>query len=140
MNWSVLVIHEEPLFLAVVRLMLEPAGAIVLGAENGPDALEKMRQEQPDMVILALKRADVDDSILCEWLRREGGTADLPIIVVGAGGRPQEDRQNDRDGAIRYLPSPMSRNDLLRHLFEVIRGSPAGERLAYARSHQALAR
>jgi len=140
MKCSVLVIHEEPLFLALVRLMLEPVGAVVLGAEDGSDALEKVRREQPDMVILALRRPDVDGPILCDWLQQERGTADLPIIVVGAGERPQGNRQNDRASAIRYLPSPMSRNDLLRNVFEAIRGSPAGKRLAFAHPHQALAR
>jgi len=120
MNWSVLVVDDEPLTQDLLRLMLEPAGFRVTGAEHGLEALQKIQQSKPDIMILDVMMPHMDGITVCRKIRSNPETADLPIVMLSGKTHLNAVEEGIEAGANRYLAKPMSRNDLIQNLREVL--------------------
>jgi|SRR5690606_13555082 CheY-like chemotaxis protein len=120
MNWSVLVVDDEPLTQDLLRLMLEPAGFRVTGAEHGLEALQKIQQSKPDIMILDVMMPHMDGITVCRKIRSNPETADLPIVMLSGKTHLNAVEEGMEAGANRYLAKPMSRNDLIQNLREVL--------------------
>ena len=120
MNWSVLVVDDEPLTQDLLRLMLEPAGFRVTGAEHGLEALQKIQQSKPDIMILDVMMPHMDGITVCRKVRSNPETADLPIVMLSGKTHLNAVEEGMEAGANRYLAKPMSRNDLIQNLREVL--------------------
>ncbi len=120
MNWSVLVVDDEPLTQDLLRLMLEPAGFRVTGAEHGLEALQKVQESKPDIMILDVMMPHMDGITVCRKIRSNPDTADLPIVMLSGKTHLNAIEEGIEAGANRYLAKPMSRNDLIQNLREVL--------------------
>ena len=120
MNWSVLVVDDEPLTQDLLRLMLEPAGFRVTGADDGLEALRKVKENQPDIMILDVMMPDMDGIAVCKTLRQNAETANMPIIMFSGKTHLNAIEEGLQAGANRYLAKPMSRTDLIQNLREVL--------------------
>ncbi len=120
MNWTVLVVDDEPLTQDLLRLMLEPAGFRVSGAEDGLEALQMVEEERPDVMILDVMMPRMDGIAVCKTLRSNANTADLPIVMLSGKTHLGAVEEGLQAGANRYLPKPMSRMDLIQNLREVL--------------------
>jgi CheY-like chemotaxis protein len=119
-SWTVLVVDDESLTRDLLRMMLERADFRVVEAEDGIDALEKIRQQPPDAVILDVMMPNMDGFVVCQTLRQNEATADLPVLMLSAKTQPEAVEEGMRAGATRYLPKPISYKDLIRHVKEVL--------------------
>ena len=122
MNPSILIVDDEPMTRNLLRLMLERAGFRILEAEDGLKALEAVAEHNPDMLILDVMMPNMDGVTVCETLRAEAETAALPVILLSARTSPDAVRQGMQAGADRYLSKPISREELIRHVREVLQG------------------
>jgi CheY-like chemotaxis protein len=120
MNCSVLVVDDEPLTRNLLRLMLEPAGYDVLGAEDGFEALEKVRELQPDIMILDVMMPALDGISVCRQIRDDADLSDMPIIMLSGRVHWEAVQEGLAAGANRYLAKPMSRTGLLQEMREVL--------------------
>lgn len=120
MSWSVLVVDDEPGTRELLRFMLEFAGYVVYQAEDGLDALEKVKQLQPDVVLLDVMMPKMDGLEVCRHLRAEAATAELPVIMVSAKIQVEAIREGLDVGANRYLTKPIARASLLETIREVL--------------------
>lgn len=100
--------------------MLVRAGFNVFEAEDGFDALEKVRKNQPDVVLLDVMMPGMDGFAVCEALRNEGSTAALPIIMLSAKTDLESMNRGLRVGATKYLTKPISPEELTQHVREVL--------------------
>jgi DNA-binding response OmpR family regulator len=83
-NKSILCIEDEPEMIDLIRLILGRRGFEVVGAEGGKEGLEKVRQEQPDLVLLDLMMPDMDGWEVYQQMKADDKTKDIPVIVVTA--------------------------------------------------------
>ncbi|WP_420641660.1 response regulator [Candidatus Leptofilum sp.] len=120
MSWSVLVVDDEPLTQDLLRLMLEPAGFRVTEAEHGLEALEKVKENKPDIMILDVMMPHMDGITVCKTIRSNPETCDLPIIMLSGKTHLNAVEEGLQAGANRYLPKPTSRADLIQNLNEVL--------------------
>jgi DNA-binding response OmpR family regulator len=120
LNQSVLIVDDEPMARALLRLMLVRAGFNVIEAEDGFDALEKVRINRPDIVLLDVMMPGMDGFTVCETIRNDAETADLPIIMFSAKTDLDSINQGLRAGANVYLTKPISPEELTRHVHEVL--------------------
>lgn len=120
MNWSVLVVDDEPMARTLLRLMLVRAGFEVFEAENGFDALSKVQENPPDLMILDVMMPGMDGFTVCETLRGEMNTAQLPIIMLSAKTDTDSVNKGLQAGATKYLTKPISHDDLTRHVRDVL--------------------
>ncbi|MCB0006073.1 MAG: response regulator [Anaerolineales bacterium] len=120
MTWSVLVVDDEPMARTLLRLMLVRAGFEVLEAEDGFDALDQIKQRLPDVMILDVMMPGMDGFAVCETLRNDDNTAELPIIMLSAKTDLDSVNRGLRAGATKYLTKPVSPEDLTRNVRDVL--------------------
>lgn len=125
MTPSVLVVDDEEMTRNLLRLMLERTGFEILEAEDGLKALEMVTEHLPDVLLLDVMMPNMDGFAVCEAVRNQVETADIPIILLSA--RTSEDfvQRGLEAGANRYLGKPIGRDELVRTLREVLQGIPA---------------
>jgi CheY-like chemotaxis protein len=80
----VLVVDDEPTLREVIAAYLEDSGYVVDQAENGMQALERMRTVRPDVVVLDLLLPVMDAHELMGVMRSEPGIAAVPVILLSA--------------------------------------------------------
>ena len=79
-----LVVDDEPTLREVIAAYLEDSGYAVDQAENGVQALERMRTARPDVIILDLMLPVMDARELVTVMRREPGIAAVPVVLLSA--------------------------------------------------------
>lgn len=119
MNRSVLVVDDDSMIRDFLRLALEHAGFAVDEATDGLDALEKIRQNPPDLVIMDGIMPKMDGFAACQRLRSQEATADLPIIMLS--GRIEDNIQTQ---ATSYLSKPVSYKCLIEMIHRALEVKP----------------
>jgi DNA-binding response OmpR family regulator len=100
--------------------MLVRAGFNVSEAEDGFDALEKVKESRPDIILLDVMMPGMDGFAVCETLRNEEKTARLPIIMLSAKTDLESINKGLKLGATKYLTKPISPEDLTRHVHDAL--------------------
>lgn len=122
MTRSILLVDDEPQTRDLLRLMLKRDGYEVFDAEDGYDALKKVKKHHPDIVILDVMMPELDGIEVCERIRADEDVADIPVIMLSARTHTEAVEIGITAGATRYLAKPIGRQELLRHVSEVLAG------------------
>jgi DNA-binding response OmpR family regulator len=120
----ILVVDDDPSLLLLVSKILQTAGYRVSTAANGMVALQSVRRETPDLVVLDLSMPGVDGFAVCTMLKR---TRDFksPIAVL-SGRTTEKDVEAAHDaGADAFIPKPVDRAALLGKVAELLGGADA---------------
>ena len=117
---SVLIVDDEPMARTLLRLMLVRAGFNVSEAENGSDALSKVKKNRPDIVLLDVMMPGMDGFMVCESIRSHKDMANLPIIMLSAKTDLDSINRGLRLGATKYLTKPISPEDLTEHVRDAL--------------------
>lgn len=120
MTHSVLVVDDEPMARTLLRLMLVRAGFEVLEAADGVEALSKVKEQLPDIMILDVMMPGIDGFAVCEALKEDKATAQLPVIMLSAKTDNLSVRRGLRAGASKYLTKPVSQEDLTRNVLDTL--------------------
>ena len=124
---KVLVVDDEPDVRALVATALELAASdvVITEAGDGEEALSKMREAPPDIVILDLALPSRDGFSVLEELRRESS---LPVIVLTARGMEHDKVRGLELGADDYMTKPFSPRELVARIQTVLRrtATPTG--------------
>ncbi|HEX5734768.1 MAG TPA: response regulator transcription factor [Blastocatellia bacterium] len=120
----ILVVDDEPQILRVMRTGLPPRGYEVRTASGGEEALEEIRKEMPDLVILDLVMPEMSGLEVCQRMR---DFTSIPIIVLSAKGSESDKVAALDSGADDYVTKPFGMNELLARVRAVLRRSPASE-------------
>ncbi len=126
MSWSVLVVDDESETRWLLHLMLRPAGFKVYEARDGREALEKINQNRPDVVLLDLMMPGMNGIDVCKHLRSDPETADLPIIMLTVRTDAAAVREGVQTGMTRYITKPVPREELVATLFDVLGDTTSG--------------
>ena len=112
-NTKILVVDDEPNVLRMVSYTLQIEGYEVVGAQNGLEALYKVKTEAPDLVILDVMMPDMGGIEVCEQLRQQPETSDLPIIMFSALSQVSDKVRCLEAGADEYLTKPITPEELV---------------------------
>ncbi len=118
---TILVVDDEPDMLTFISTVLEDSGAAVCRAQNGDEALEAARREQPDLITLDLAMPGKDGGQVFEELRNDPALAAMPVFIIS--GRP-ELRRLIYQKALRppegYLDKPIDEKSLLLNIRKIL--------------------
>jgi DNA-binding response OmpR family regulator len=87
MKPCVLVVDDEPDVLDLADFKLSEEGFEVIRATTGLEALRKARAESPSVIVLDMRLPDLDGVSVCEILRAQPSTRDVPVVVLSASDR-----------------------------------------------------
>ena len=127
---KVLVVEDEKNILKVVTYNLEREGYQVTAAREGQEALEKIRRELPDLVILDLMLPKVDGLEVCRQLKADPKTARIPIIMLTAKTQEADRVVGLEMGADDYVAKPFSVRELTARVKAVLRRGQSAEQPA----------
>jgi two-component system KDP operon response regulator KdpE len=114
----VLVVDDEPRMVSFMRMNLELEGCRVSSAANGREALERVREEMPDVVLLDIMMPGLDGF---ETLKRLRQFSQVPVLVLTAKD-DEEDRVRGLElGADDYIGKPFSQRELVSRIRAVLR-------------------
>ena len=114
---KILVVDDEPdIVRAVVRIM-EARDHTVRTAHDGFEALEKVREEPPEVIILDLNLPGMNGFEVCKRLRDDPATRAIPIVMMTAAYVSIEDaRRGHSSGADEYVVKPFLREVLIHNV------------------------
>src|SRR5262249_2693920 len=114
----VLVVDDEPQILRVLRASLSARGYEVRTAPGGKEALDEIRKQPPDIVILDLGMPEMNGTEVCQRVRE---FSELPIVVLSAKGAEKDKIAALDAGADDYVTKPFSLDELLARMRAVLR-------------------
>jgi DNA-binding response OmpR family regulator len=88
MKPRVLIVDDEPDILDLVDFRLSGEGFEVVRAVNGLEGLHRARCESPDVIVVDVMLPDLSGLTVCEILRAQPSTRDVPVVVLSALERP----------------------------------------------------
>jgi GAF domain-containing protein/CheY-like chemotaxis protein len=127
----VLIVDDDVVLRQLLRRMLEPEGYTVVEAENGRQALERLRDLSPSVVLLDLMMPEMDGfEFVAEFRRHEAGRA-VPIVVITARDLSREDHERLNGYVQKILQKGAhGRDQLLAEVRELVAASVARRRAA----------
>jgi two-component system KDP operon response regulator KdpE len=118
----VLIVDDEPNLVDAVRLYLEMEGYVILTAMGGQEALDKLRDLLPDLVILDVMMPGMDGF---DTLREIRKVSNVPVIMLTARGEEDDKVRGLRLGADDYVAKPFSQRELSSRVQAVLRRAEA---------------
>lgn len=104
---KILVVDDESNMRFLLRMTLEPEGFEIVEAHHGAEALERVREERPTVIVTDLMMPVMNGRELIRQLRSDPGTSSIPIVVVSAGDNVEV------EGADAFLPKPFDLDALI---------------------------
>ncbi len=130
----VLVVEDEAALATMLRYNLEKQGFRVEEAADGHEALLRVAEMQPELVLLDWMLPVMSGIEVCRQLRRRSTTRDLPVIMVTARTEDQDAVRGLNTGADDYITKPFSIDALLARMRALLRRAnavPAKGRLVF---------
>jgi two-component system phosphate regulon response regulator PhoB len=121
MRPNILITEDEAALVAMLRYNLEKEGYAVDEAADGQEALLKVAESRPDLILLDWMLPQLSGLEVCRQIRRNPETRNIPIIMVTARGE-EADRVRGLDvGADDYIAKPFSPSELMARIRAVLR-------------------
>jgi two-component system KDP operon response regulator KdpE len=115
---KVLIVDDEPQARRVLRTALIAHGFEVMDARSGEEALNKLRDETPEVILLDLKMPGIGGLETCKLIRE---SSDVPIMIVSARKTEKEKVEALESGADDYVTKPLGIEELVARIHAVTR-------------------
>lgn len=121
-NRRILVVDDEERMVRFIRLNLEHDGFQVVEAFTGQQAMDRLRQTLPDLILLDVMLPDLDGFEILRLIREN---QDVPVIMLTAKGEEDDRVQGLELGADDYVTKPFSPRELVSRVRAVLRRTEA---------------
>lgn len=118
---TILVVEDEAALVTMLRYNLEKQGFRVDEAGDGEEALVRIVETKPDLVLLDWMLPSLSGIEVCRQIRRRPATRDLPIIMLTARTEDQDMVRGLNTGADDYIIKPFSTEALLARIRALLR-------------------
>jgi DNA-binding response OmpR family regulator len=123
---NILVVEDDADIAALIGHYLEKAGHRVDKLTSGSDVLPRLRKMAADLVILDLMLPGLDGLVVCQAMRADPATADIPIIMLTARGEESDRISGLELGADDYVTKPFSPKELSARVTALLRRTTRG--------------
>lgn len=116
----ILLVDDEEDILTVLKTRLEKNDYEVSTAQDGLEALNKVRKEKPDLIILDIMLPKMDGFKVCSHLKLDSSFKDIPIIMFTAKTQSQDVMLSQQIGADAYIVKPFEPKVLFGKIQELL--------------------
>lgn len=125
---KILVVDDEEKNVKLMEAILLPRGYKVVTAFNGGEALEKVNDESPDLILLDVMMPVMNGFDVCKELKDDVDTQLIPIVIMTALGDINDRVKGIEAGADDFLTKPVNREELLARIQTSLRLKKTVER------------
>jgi two-component system alkaline phosphatase synthesis response regulator PhoP/two-component system response regulator VicR len=128
----ILAVDDEPSIRRLIEVNLAREGYQMETAENGAQALAKIRANKPDLLVTDVMMPEMDGFELVKNIRMDATLADLPIIMLTAKAQDRDVLEGYQRGADLYLTkpfNPMELKQFVKRLLSDMSGDDGAYRL-----------
>ena len=120
MSKTILIVDDEAYIVTSLEYVMQSAGFEVAVAYDGEEALQKVAETVPALVILDLMMPKLDGFEVCRKIRENPLWKGIRIIILTAKGRDVERKKGMSLGADDYMTKPFSTRDILNRVKELL--------------------
>jgi two-component system, OmpR family, alkaline phosphatase synthesis response regulator PhoP len=122
----ILAVDDEPNIVRLIEVNLTRHGYTVDTANNGVQALEKIRANRPDLIVSDVMMPEMDGFELLSTIKRDPALENLPIIMLTAKTQDKNVMEGYTRGADMYLTKPFNPAELLAFVKRILQSSASG--------------
>jgi response regulator RpfG family c-di-GMP phosphodiesterase len=128
----VLIVDDERINVDLIEGILTPFKYEIDRAYNGEEALEKVLENSPDLVLLDVMMPGMDGFEVCKRIKADPQTAFIPVVMVTALDSPEDKVKGIESGADDFLNKPIRRDELIARVRTALRMKELHDRLRSA--------
>lgn len=113
---KVLVVDDSPTDLNNIKNIVSDAGYMVVTAQNGKEALDLARSQQPDLIFLDIIMPDMDGYAACRELTNDSETKNIPVVFVTSKNQKADRVWAQMQGGKAYVAKPYTSDDILNQI------------------------
>ena len=121
---TILIVDDDPDFVEIITRILRTSGYEVMTAANGARALEAMRQQKPDLVLLDIMMSTILDGLdVSEEMRNDPELKDVPIFMISSITDTEHAAAFPTDDYVHmdaWITKPIQADDLLKKIKRVL--------------------
>lgn len=117
---KVLIVDDEPNIVLSLEFLMEEAGYHVRSVRDGREALDAVRQEVPDLILLDIMLPKLDGYEVCREIRANAAWNDIRIIMLTAKGREVDQEKGIAFGADEYITKPFSTREVVERVKNIL--------------------
>jgi CheY-like chemotaxis protein len=118
---KILIVDDEPDVIMFISRYLMHNDYNVITAENGKEALQKIADDEPDLVLLDARMPVIDGWDTLERIRKTPHSRDIPVIMVTACTQKRDIDEAAAWGVDDYITKPFDPADLIEKIAEVLK-------------------
>lgn len=123
---KILAVDDERHIVRLVQVNLQRAGYEVVTAFDGKEALEKIKSEKPDLVVLDVMMPYMDGFEVLQTLRKDPETRELPVIMLTAKAQDADVFRGWQSGVDCYLTKPFNPMELISFVRRIFKSLDDG--------------
>ena len=121
----ILIVEDDPLMQELLEVRLTLAGYRATLARDGYHALERMRENMPNAILLDINMPRMDGFTVLREMKKFGYLGKAPVMVLTARNQPTDVQEAIRLGASDFLTKPFVAEVLLARVARLLRRSPS---------------
>lgn len=123
---TILVVDDDAFIRRPLQFMLRAEGFDAPTAVDGDEALRRVAERRPDLIVLDVMMPGRDGFEVCRELKSSPDTAAIPVILLSARGREHDRERGVAAGAAAFVTKPYSPSGLLATIRELLDPVPHG--------------
>lgn len=123
--WSrrkrILVVEDSPTMAAIIANILQAFNYDIVTVSTGHEAMEQVQAQRPDLVLLDVLLPDTNGSIICQRLKADPSTWDIPVIYLTSKAETTIESGRTIHSADGYLAKPVRQWELVNRVEHFLR-------------------
>lgn len=120
MERKVLIVDDHPDAINILTVILTKGGYQPVSAKDGVEALQKINDEHPELVLLDVMMPKMDGYEVCQAVKADPMLRHIPILMLSAKTDPASKERGRALGAADYLTKPINPTEILNKVREYI--------------------
>ena len=116
----ILVVEDEESLLKLESILLSSKGYSVTGVMDGRSALEEVRANKPDLVILDIMLPEIDGFEVCRQIKEDPAINHIPVLILTAKKNSQDIARGQQVGCDAYITKPFKSAKVLDMVHELL--------------------